>query len=180
MDCSMPGLPSLTISPSFPQIHVSNANMPSVMPSRYLTLWCPLFLWPQSFPVSRTFPMIFTWSNCLHQVTKILELQIQHQSFQWKFRVDFPLDWLILSPCCPRDFQEYSPAPQFEGINSLVLCLLYSLALTIVRDYAILFSHKRELFWVSSSEVDESGACIIEWSKSEKNKYCVLMHIYRI
>ena len=32
------------------------------------------------------------------------------------FRVDFPWDWLVWSPCCPRDSQESSPAPQFEGI----------------------------------------------------------------
>ena len=62
MDCSMPGLPSLTISPSFPQIHVSNANMPSVMPSRYLTLWCPLFL------LASIFPSIKDFSNDFHLI----------------------------------------------------------------------------------------------------------------
>ena len=66
------------------------------------------------------------WIICLHQMTKILELQLHHQSFQWVFKVDLPLDWLVWSPWCPRDFQESSPAPQFKGINSLVFCLLYS------------------------------------------------------
>ena len=42
---------------------------------------------------------------------------------------------LVWSPCCPRDFQESSPASQFKGINSLVLCLLYGLAPTTVRDH---------------------------------------------
>ena len=33
----------------------------------------------------------------LHQVTKILELQLQHQSFQWVFRViSFKIDWFDL------------------------------------------------------------------------------------
>ena len=45
---------------------------------------------------------------CLHQLTKILELQLQHQSFQWIFRVDFLWDWLVWS-CCTRDSQESSP-----------------------------------------------------------------------
>ena len=45
-----------------------------------------LFFCPQSLPSSGTFPM--SW--LLHQVTKILELQLQHQSFQWVFRVNFP------------------------------------------------------------------------------------------
>ena len=32
---------------------------------------------------------LFQWFSCLHQLTKRLELQHQHQSFQWVFRVDF-------------------------------------------------------------------------------------------
>ena len=32
---------------------------------------------------------IFHWVSSLHQVAKVLELQLQHQSFQWGFRVDF-------------------------------------------------------------------------------------------
>jgi len=60
-------------------------------------------------------------------MTKILELQLQHQSFQWIFKVDLPLDWFVWSPCFPRDFQEFSPAPQFEGINSLVSAFMVQL-----------------------------------------------------
>ena len=78
---------------------------------------------------------LFLWVGCLHQMTKILELQLQHQSFQQVFRVDFPYDWLVWSPCCPRGLQESSPAPQFEGIDSLVLCLLYGPALTTIHDH---------------------------------------------
>ena len=46
-----------------------------------------------------------------------------------------PLDWLVWSPCCPRDSRESSPAPQFEGINSLVLFFLYHPALTTIHDH---------------------------------------------
>ena len=60
-----------------------------------------------------------------------MELQLQHQSFQGIFRVDF----LVLSPCCPRDSQESFPAPQFKSINSLALSLLYGPILTSVHDY---------------------------------------------
>ena len=70
------------------------------------------------------------FSCCSHQVAKILELQLQHKSFQRVFRVDFPEDWLVWSPCCPRASQESSSAPQFEGINYLVLCHLYGPAIT--------------------------------------------------
>ena len=69
---------------------------------------------------------LFQWVGCLHQMSKILEHQLQHQSFQQVYRVDFPWYWLAWSPCCPRNPQESSPAPQFKGINSFALCLLYN------------------------------------------------------
>ena len=75
----------------------------------------------------------FKWVICVHQMTKILKLQ--HQSFQWIFRVDLHLYWLVWSPCCPRDSPESSPAPQFEGINPLAFCLLYGPVLTTVIDH---------------------------------------------
>ena len=59
-------------------------------------------------------------------MARVWELQFQHQSFQWVFRVDFLYDWLAWSPCCPRDSQKSSLAPQFESINSSALSLLYS------------------------------------------------------
>ena len=68
-------------------------------------------------------------------MTKLLELQLQHQSFQWLFRTDFLYDWLVWPPCSPRDLQESSLAPQFKGINSLALSLFYCPALTSVHDY---------------------------------------------
>ena len=62
---------------------------------------------------------LFQWVSSMHQVAKVLEFQ--HQSFQWIFSVDFLEDWLVWSPCCPRDSQESSLAPQFESIDSLAL-----------------------------------------------------------
>ena len=35
---------------------------------------------------------LFQWVSCSHQVAKVLEFQLQHQSFQWIFRVDFLLN----------------------------------------------------------------------------------------
>ena len=109
-----------------------------VYPSSWHQWCCPvistsdalLSFCPQPFPASWTFPM----SLCLDQTTKILALQLQLHSFQWMSRADLPEDWLVWSPCCPRDFQEFSPAPQFKGINSLVFCLLYSSAPTTICD----------------------------------------------
>ena len=81
--------------------------------------------------------------NSLHQVAKILELQLQHQSFQWIFRDHFLWDRFFWFPSCPRDSWEPSPAPQFKNINfsvlrsisSSVLSLYYGLTLTSVLDY---------------------------------------------
>ena len=47
----------------------------------------------------------------------------------------FPYDWLVGSPCSPRDSQESSPAPQFKSINVSALSLLYDPTLTSIHDY---------------------------------------------
>ena len=79
---------------------------------------------------------LFQWVfSSSHQVAKILECLLQYQSFQWIFRIDLLKDCLVGSPCCPRDSQESSPAPQFKSINSLALSLLYSATLPSIHDY---------------------------------------------
>ena len=55
-----------------------------VMPSNHLILCRPLSSSPQSFPASGFLQM----SSSLHQVAKVLEFQLQHQSFQWTPRTD--------------------------------------------------------------------------------------------
>ena len=67
-------------------------------------------------------------------MAKVLEFQLQYQSFQWIFRVDFLSDWLVWTPCCPRASQESSPALQFERISSLALSLIYRPTLTCIHD----------------------------------------------
>ena len=78
---------------------------------------------------------LFQWVSSSHQVAKVLELQPQHQSFQWMFRTDFHQDWLLWSPWRPRDSQESSTTPEFKNINSWVLSFLYSPTLTSIHDY---------------------------------------------
>ena len=99
--------------------------------------WCHPTSHPLSSPPPPTFNFsqhqgLFQWVSCLRQVARVLEFQLQHQSFQWIFRTDFLEDRLVGSPCCPRDSQESSPAPQF---NSLVLSFLYGPTLTSIHDY---------------------------------------------
>ena len=61
-------------------------SIESVMPSKHLILCRPPFLLPSIFPGIRVFSQGVSYS---HQVAKILEIQLQHQSFQRLFRVDF-------------------------------------------------------------------------------------------
>ena len=61
-------------------------SIASVMPSNHLILCGPVLLLPSIFPSIRVF---FQWVSSLHQVVKVLELQLQHPSFQWIFRTDF-------------------------------------------------------------------------------------------
>ena len=87
---------------------------------------------PLSFPSPPAFDLsqqhgLFQRVSSSHQVAKVLEFQLQHQSFQWIFTTDFLYVWLVWSPCCTRDSQDFSPTPQFKSINSLVLSFLYGL-----------------------------------------------------
>ena len=56
---------------------------------------------------------LFQWVGSSHQVAKGLELQ--HQSFQWIFKTDFLYNWLVGTPCSPRNSQASSPTPQFKA-----------------------------------------------------------------
>ena len=82
MDCSKPGFPVLHHLLEFAQTQVHWVG-DAIQPS------CPL-----SSPSLPAFNLpqhqsLFWWVSSLHQVAKILELQLQHQSFQWIFRVGF-------------------------------------------------------------------------------------------
>ena len=62
---------------------------------------------------------LFQWVSSSHKVAKGLELQLQHQSFQWISRTDFLYDGPIVGSICSSwDTQESSPTPQFKSINS--------------------------------------------------------------
>ena len=62
-------------------------SIESVMLSNHLIVCHPLLLLPSIFPQHQG---LFQWVSPLPQVVQVLELQLQHQSFQWIIRVDFP------------------------------------------------------------------------------------------
>ena len=112
---------SLSISISLSLLKLMSVE--SVMPSSHLILCHP------SSPALNLSQHqgLFQWVSSWHQMAKVLELQLHHQSFQWIFRVDLPYVWLVWSPCCPRASQE-SSIPELKSINSLALRLLYQMA----------------------------------------------------
>ena len=128
MDGSIPGLPVHHQLLEFTQTHIHWVG-DAIQPSHPL-----LSPSPPTFNLSQH-QGLFKWVNSLHHMGKILEFQLQHQSFQWIFRADFLQDGLIGFPCSPRDSQESSSTPEFKSINSLVLSFLYSPTLTSKHDY---------------------------------------------
>ena len=125
MDWSTPACLSFTVSKSLPRL----MSVESLMPSNHLILYHLLLLLPSIFPSIRVF------SSESDLIRWPISLELRHQYFQCIFRVDFLYDWLVWSPCSPRDSQESSPAPQFKSINSLVLSLLYGPTLISLHDF---------------------------------------------
>ena len=91
VDCCTPGFPVLNYLPELAQIHVHwvgdaiQSSHPLSSPS------------PPAFNLSQR-QCLFQWVSSSHQLAKVLEFQLQHQSFQWIFRamISFRIDWLDL------------------------------------------------------------------------------------
>ena len=99
---------SITNSRSSPRL----TSIESVMPSSHLILCRPLL-------------------KCLGGSIQYISVT---SFFQRNPRADLQKG-LVGSPCSPRDSQESSPTPQFKSINSSVLSLLHSPALTSIHDH---------------------------------------------
>ena len=106
MDCSTPGFPVHHQLPELTQTHVHWVG-DAIQPSH-----------PLSSPSPPTFNLsqhqdLFQWVTSLHQVAKVLEFQLQHQSLQWKhsglisFRMD-RLDLLALKGALKSLLQHHS------------------------------------------------------------------------
>ena len=104
-----------------------------------LSQWCysiissSVTLFPfclQSFPESESFLMSWLFPSSGQSIGMSASASVLPMNIQdW-----FPLKLTGWSPCCPRDSQESSPAPQLETINSWALSLFYSPGLTSIHD----------------------------------------------
>ena len=82
MDCSTQGLPVHHQLPESTQTHVHRIG-DAIQPSHPLSSPSPPAFNPSQHQG------LFQWVSSSHQVAKVLEFQLQHQSFQWIFRFDF-------------------------------------------------------------------------------------------
>ena len=82
MNYSISGFPVLHCLLEFAQTHVHGVS-DAIQPSHPLLPPSPLALHPSQHQ------SLFQCVGSLHQVARVLELQLQHQSFQQIFRVDF-------------------------------------------------------------------------------------------
>ena len=90
MDHSTPGLPVHHQLPEFTQTHLYWVG-DAIQPSHPLSSPSP-----PAFNLSQH-QGLFKWLSSSHQVAKVLEFQLQHQSFQWHSGlISFRMDWLDL------------------------------------------------------------------------------------
>ena len=127
MNHSRPGLPVHHQLPEFTQTHVHRVG-DAIQPSH------PLLSPSLPAPNPSQHQSLFQWVNSSHDMAKVLEFQLQHQSFQWTPRTDLLKNGLVGFSCSPRDSQESSPTPQFKSINSSVLSSVYSPILTSIHN----------------------------------------------
>ena len=105
--CNTPGLPVHHQLPELTQTHahwVSDA----IQSSHILSTPSP-----PAFNLSQN-QGLFKWVNSLHLVAKVLEFQLQHQSFQWIFRID----WFI-------SFQSKGLSRDFSNTTVQKQCLVF-------------------------------------------------------
>ena len=141
----------------------------------YLTISSHFSSCPQSFPA----PGLFQWVCFQYLVAKVLELQFQHQSFQWIFKVDFLLELTGLIFLQSKGLSRIFSSSTVESINSWALRLLYNPTLTSVCDCL----ENREQDW---SPLNVSGMLIIFHAENDQGprdsgkKLTFTLNVWRI
>ena len=95
--------------------------------------WCYLTFSSSATPFSFAFNIsqiqgLFQWLRSFHQVAKVLELQLQHQSFQWIFQGWFPLGLTGLislqSSGCSRVLQHHDSKASILWLSAFLMVQL--------------------------------------------------------
>ena len=127
MDCSTPGLLSITISQSLLKL----VSIESVMPSNHLILCRTLLLLPLMFLSIR----VFSNESVLRiRWPKYWSFRFSISPFkEYSGQISFRIDWFDL--LAVQWTQESSPTSQHKSINSSALSFLYGPTLTSIYDY---------------------------------------------
>ena len=97
------------------------------MQSNHLILCHPLLLLPLIFPSIRVFSNESEWWPKYWSFSFSISPPNEYSGL-----ISFRIDWFDPLAVGKEYSQEYSPAPQFESINTLALSLLYGPILTSV------------------------------------------------
>ena len=130
MNPSMPGLPVYHQLLEFIQTHVHRVG-DSIQSSH------PLLSPSAPAPNPSQHQALFQWVNSVCEVAKVLEFQLQHQSFQWIFRTDWsPLGWTswisllslgisrVFSSTTGQNHQSLSSLPSLWSSSHICMWLL--------------------------------------------------------
>ena len=142
MDCSTPGLPVHHQLLEFTQSHVHWVT-DAIQPSHSLSSpSLPAFNHSQH-------QGLFQWVSS-HQVAKVLEFQLQHQSFQWIFRTDLhvviTLPILQMKELRPNKVTAWGHGPKRRPMK-LILCRLMCLPLCLYHYQPALWCKNKQPFW---------------------------------
>ena len=96
----------------------------------------------QSFPSSGYFLMSQFLTSCGWKI----EASATGLGLSVIFKVDVLQDWLVWSSCCPRDSQEYSPAPQFTPAPQLRILKNFPQLAWSTESKALGFVNKADFF----------------------------------
>ena len=132
MNCSTPGFPIFHYLPEFAQTHVHHSCQwyhPTISSSI-----SPFSSCPQYFPGLGFFPMSWLFASGVQNTGASASASVLPMNIQGWFPLGLTglISLKSMGPSSPR---EYSPAPQFESINSLAVSLLYGPTLTSVHDF---------------------------------------------
>ena len=155
MDCNMTGFPVHHQLPELAQTHVHQV-CDAIQPSHPLSSPSP-----SAFNLSQH-QGLFQWVSSSHQVAKVLEFQLQHQSFQWIFTALFIIARTWKQPRC---------SSADEWIRKL--WYIYTM-----EHYSAIKKNTFEsvlIRWMKLETITQS-----EVSQKEKHQYSILTHIYVI
>ena len=147
-----------------------------------LSQWCHPIIWSSVAPLFPAFNLyqyqgLFQFVSSSHQVSKVLELQLQHQSFQMNIQDLFPLGLTglisllskglsrVSSGTTIQKHQFFSTQPSWWSNSHLYLTTGKTTALTIRTWMNIEIWAISELKWIGRSEFNADHHYIYYWGQ---------------